>query len=211
MTKTKSQLEVEISEAIIRFEREFMGRGPEETKTYIIDDMVLIRLRGVLTPAEKNLAEIDASPPGPDGLLRRTGADRTRRNRRGTMKTDSRASSLLRLFREKWESRRLLACFLLALALPCAAAGEEGGVDAFYFGNSLTGCTNPQWHADLGRSADKQWKATWWLGAGWQLWQHREQLEAGRNLFGAGAKGDLTIDPELINRITRSYNRRMGR
>jgi uncharacterized protein YbcI len=64
VSKTKGQLEAEISEAIIRFEREFMGRGPEETKSYIIDDMVLIRLRNVLTPAEKNLAKIDASHQG---------------------------------------------------------------------------------------------------------------------------------------------------
>ncbi|MEI7833064.1 MAG: Na-translocating system protein MpsC family protein, partial [bacterium] len=28
--KTKGQLEAEISEAITRFEREYMGRGPEE-------------------------------------------------------------------------------------------------------------------------------------------------------------------------------------
>jgi len=56
--KTKGQLEAEISEAIIKFEKEYMGRGPEETKTYIIDDMVLVRLRGVLTLAEKNLAKI---------------------------------------------------------------------------------------------------------------------------------------------------------
>lgn len=64
MLRTKGQLEAQISEALIRFEREFMGRGPEETKTYLIDDMVLIRLRGVLTPAEKNLAKIDASAHG---------------------------------------------------------------------------------------------------------------------------------------------------
>ena len=55
--KTKGQLEAEISEAIIRFEKEYMGRGPEETKTYLIDDIVLVRLRGVLTPAEKQLAK----------------------------------------------------------------------------------------------------------------------------------------------------------
>jgi uncharacterized protein YbcI len=54
--KKKGQLEAEISEAIILFERESLGRGPEETKTYIIDDMVLVRLRGVLTRAEKELA-----------------------------------------------------------------------------------------------------------------------------------------------------------
>ena len=54
--KTRGQLEAEISEAIIKFEKEYMGRGPDETQTYILDDMVLVRLRGVLTPAEKQLA-----------------------------------------------------------------------------------------------------------------------------------------------------------
>jgi len=52
---SKGLLESQISEAIIKFEIEYMGRGPEETKTYIIKDMVFIRLKGVLTTAEKNL------------------------------------------------------------------------------------------------------------------------------------------------------------
>lgn len=52
--------EKEISQAIIRFEKEFMGRGPLNAKTYIIDDMVLIRLKNVLTPAELKLAEAQA-------------------------------------------------------------------------------------------------------------------------------------------------------
>jgi uncharacterized protein YbcI len=34
-----------------------LGRGPKETKAYIIEDMVLIRLKGVLTPAEQQLAK----------------------------------------------------------------------------------------------------------------------------------------------------------
>jgi len=54
--RTKGQLEAEISEALVKFEREYLGRGPEETKTYLVEDMVLVRLRGVLTPAEKQLA-----------------------------------------------------------------------------------------------------------------------------------------------------------
>ena len=62
--KTRGQIEAEISEAIIKFEKEYMGRGPEETKTYIIDDMVLVRLRGVLTPAEKQLAGADRESRG---------------------------------------------------------------------------------------------------------------------------------------------------
>jgi len=56
MAKSKGQIEANISEALIKFEKEYMGRGPDETKTYIIDDMVVIRLRRVLTPAEQQLA-----------------------------------------------------------------------------------------------------------------------------------------------------------
>jgi uncharacterized protein YbcI len=55
--KTKGQVEAELSQAVIKFEREYMGRGPEETRSYLLGDMVLIRLRGVLTPAEKQLAQ----------------------------------------------------------------------------------------------------------------------------------------------------------
>ena len=54
---TKGQTEARISEAILKFEKEYMGRGPIEGKTYIIKDMVFIRLKGVLTPAEEQLAK----------------------------------------------------------------------------------------------------------------------------------------------------------
>ena len=56
MKKTKGQIEAEISEAVIKFEKEYMGRGPLETKSFIISDMVLVRLKGVLTQAEHQLA-----------------------------------------------------------------------------------------------------------------------------------------------------------
>ncbi len=56
-TRTKGQNEAEISDAIIRFEKEYMGRGPLEAKTYIVDDLVVVRLKGVLTRAECQLAE----------------------------------------------------------------------------------------------------------------------------------------------------------
>ena len=66
--KTKGQAESQISEAMIKFEREYMGRGPAETKTFIIKDMVFVRLKGVLTSAEAQLAK---SPEGAD-LIKRT-------------------------------------------------------------------------------------------------------------------------------------------
>ena len=54
--KTKGMLESEISQAIIKFEKDYMGRGPLETRTFLFDDMVLVRLKKVLTPAELKLA-----------------------------------------------------------------------------------------------------------------------------------------------------------
>lgn len=62
--KTKGQVEAEISEALIQFEREYMGRGPERAKTYILDEIVLVRLIGILTPAEKNLSKIEDASHG---------------------------------------------------------------------------------------------------------------------------------------------------
>jgi uncharacterized protein YbcI len=64
VAKTRGQLEAEISDAIVRFELDYMGRGPEEARTYLIDDMVVVRLRGVLTPAERQLAGPDGPPQG---------------------------------------------------------------------------------------------------------------------------------------------------
>jgi len=64
MGKSKGQIEAEISEALIKFEKEYMGRGPEETKTYIIGDMVVIRLQRVLTPAEQQLAQTSDETTG---------------------------------------------------------------------------------------------------------------------------------------------------
>ena len=55
--KTKGQIEAEVSNAMTRFEIEYMGRGPKETKTFIIQDMVIVRLKGVLTDAERHLTK----------------------------------------------------------------------------------------------------------------------------------------------------------
>lgn len=54
---SKGQMEADISSALISFEKEHMGRGPVEAKTHIIQDIVLIRLKGILTPAEIHLAK----------------------------------------------------------------------------------------------------------------------------------------------------------
>ena len=60
---TKGQLEAKISEQVSKFEIEYMGRGPKSIKTYIINDMILVRLAGVLSPSEQKLTE---NPQGVD-------------------------------------------------------------------------------------------------------------------------------------------------
>lgn len=64
--KTRGELEAEISQAIIRFEKEYMGRGPLETKTFLLDDLVVVRLKNVLTPAEHKLAQMEDRARGRD-------------------------------------------------------------------------------------------------------------------------------------------------
>jgi len=54
---TKGQLEDKISSKMISFQKEQLGRGSESAHTYIIDDMIIVRMQGVLIPAEKLLAQ----------------------------------------------------------------------------------------------------------------------------------------------------------
>jgi uncharacterized protein YbcI len=56
LAHTKGQMEAQIATAITQFDREHLGRGPHEVRAWIIQDMILLRLRGVLTPAEEKLA-----------------------------------------------------------------------------------------------------------------------------------------------------------
>ncbi len=55
--KTKGEMEAEISEAIVRFEIDYMGRGPKEARSHIVDDLIVVRLKGMLTPAEQQLTK----------------------------------------------------------------------------------------------------------------------------------------------------------
>lgn len=54
---TKGQIEAKISEAVSKFEIEYMGRGPKQIRTIIIQDLIIIRLKGFLSQSEQKLAE----------------------------------------------------------------------------------------------------------------------------------------------------------
>lgn len=53
--KTQGEIEAAICTALSRFEQDYMGRGPKDIHTYLIGDLLVVRLRGVLTAAEQQL------------------------------------------------------------------------------------------------------------------------------------------------------------
>jgi uncharacterized protein YbcI len=53
--KTQGEIEAAVCEGISRFEQEYMGRGPKDIHAYLIGDLLLVRLQGVLTAAERQL------------------------------------------------------------------------------------------------------------------------------------------------------------
>lgn len=55
----KGVLEKQISDAVISFWRELLGRGPEDARTFILQDMVIVRMKGVLTTEERHLVKSD--------------------------------------------------------------------------------------------------------------------------------------------------------
>ena len=62
--KTQGEIEAAICEGIGRFEQEYMGRGPKDIHTYLIGDLLVVRLHGVLTAAEQQLVKSLAGEKG---------------------------------------------------------------------------------------------------------------------------------------------------
>ena len=56
--KTQGEIEAAICEGISRFEQEYRSRGPKQIRAYLLDDFLVVRLHGLLTPAEQPLAKI---------------------------------------------------------------------------------------------------------------------------------------------------------
>ena len=67
--RTKKEIEAAISEEINRFEQDYMGRGPKCIQVHLLDDLLVIRLQGVLAPAEHNL--VKSLPESGRDLLKR--------------------------------------------------------------------------------------------------------------------------------------------
>jgi uncharacterized protein YbcI len=66
--KTRGEVEAAICEGVAHFMQEFMGRGPTEIRTHLIGNLLLVRLQGILTPAETSLAAVQPPEKGRDML-----------------------------------------------------------------------------------------------------------------------------------------------
>ena len=66
--KTQGEIEAAVGEAISRFEQEFMGRGPKDVHAHLIGDLLVVRLKGVLTAAEQQLVKSLPAEKGRDLL-----------------------------------------------------------------------------------------------------------------------------------------------
>jgi uncharacterized protein YbcI len=66
--KTLGEIEAIICQGISNFEQEFMGRGPKDIQAYVLGDLVVVRLKGVLTAAEQHLVQTLPPEKGRDLL-----------------------------------------------------------------------------------------------------------------------------------------------
>jgi len=53
--RTKGQVEDLIAKEVTKFYLKTLGVGPRESQVYILEDMVVVRLKGQLLPIERNL------------------------------------------------------------------------------------------------------------------------------------------------------------
>jgi uncharacterized protein YbcI len=66
--KSQGELEAAICEGISRFEQDYMGRGPKDIHAYLLGDLLVVRLQGVLTAAEQHLVMSLSAEKGRDLL-----------------------------------------------------------------------------------------------------------------------------------------------
>jgi uncharacterized protein YbcI len=66
--KTQGEIEASVCEGITHFEQDYMGRGPKDIRTHLIGDLLIVRLKGVLTAAEQHLVKALSPEKGRDLL-----------------------------------------------------------------------------------------------------------------------------------------------
>ena len=65
--KSQGEIEAAVCDGISRFQQEFIGRGPRDIHSHLIGTLLVVRLQGVLTPAERQLVAPRHEHPAPNG------------------------------------------------------------------------------------------------------------------------------------------------
>ena len=66
--ETQGEIEAAVCAAIVRFEQDYMGRGPKDIHAHLIGDLLVVRLTGILTAAEQHLVRALPAEKGRDLL-----------------------------------------------------------------------------------------------------------------------------------------------
>lgn len=66
--KSQGEIEAAIGAGVSRFEQEYMGRGPKDVRAFLLGDLLVVRLTGVLTAAEHQLVKTLPAEKGRDLL-----------------------------------------------------------------------------------------------------------------------------------------------
>jgi len=66
--RTQGEIEAAICEGLSRFQQDYMGRGPKDVRAHLIGDLLVVRLKGVLTAAEQQLVKTLPTAKGRDLL-----------------------------------------------------------------------------------------------------------------------------------------------
>ncbi len=62
--KSQGEIEAAVCDGISRFQQDFIGRGPRDIHSHLVGDLIVVRLQGVLTPAERQLMAPRGEPAG---------------------------------------------------------------------------------------------------------------------------------------------------
>jgi uncharacterized protein YbcI len=62
--KSQGEIEAAVCDGVSRLQQEFLGRGPEDIRSHLLESLLVVRLQGVLTPAERRLM-CQSSPVAP--------------------------------------------------------------------------------------------------------------------------------------------------
>lgn len=77
--KTQGEIEAAVCDGVTRLQQEFLGRGPQDIRSHLLGSLLVVRLQGVLTPAERRLMAVESNgtngngSAGPDGSARENG------------------------------------------------------------------------------------------------------------------------------------------